>query len=295
LKLSSPIDLHLHSTASDGRLAPRELVALLAERGVKVFALTDHDTVAGLPEAAAAAKDFGLQLLAGTELSAEWLGRTVHVVGLAINPDNAMLLAMLQRLADCRAARASLITARLDRAGAPGTAALEHALQVVGGATHTALARVTRTHLARALVALGGAPDLDAAFTRWLGQRGRAYVPAGWPPLAEVTAAIVAAGGAPVLAHPLRYTLSSGQRRRLAQEFKAAGGVALEVVVGGHAAAQVEAATSLALRSGLAGSIGSDFHDPAFPWNLPGRLAKLPEAVAPVWTRWAAVQEALGT
>jgi predicted metal-dependent phosphoesterase TrpH len=200
-----------------------------------------------------------------------------------------------------------VISNLVDVAGAPGAAALEQALEAVGDGAPTAeaaaapnpappgaLARVTRTHLARALVALGAAPNLDAAFTRWLGQRGRAYVPAGWPPLAEVTAAIVAAGGAPVLAHPLRYTLSSGQRRRLAQEFKAAGGAALEVVVGGHAAAQVEAATGLALRTGLAGSIGSDFHDPAFPWNLPGRLAKLPEAVAPVWTRWAAVQEALG-
>ena len=293
MKLASPIDLHLHSTASDGRLAPRELVVLLAQRGVKVFALTDHDTVAGLPEAAAAASEHGLHLLCGTELSAEWLGRTIHVVGLGIDPNHAVLQAMLERLAGCRAARASLIAARLDRAGAPGAAALTHALQAVGGAA-PALARVTRTHLARALVELGAAPNLDAAFTRWLGQRGRAYVPAGWPPLAEVTAAIVAAGGAPVLAHPLRYTLSSGQRRRLAQEFKAAGGAALEVVVGGHAATQVEAATGLALRSGLAGSIGSDFHDPAFPWNLPGRLAKLPEAVAPVWTRWAAVQEALG-
>lgn len=296
MKLASPIDLHLHSTASDGRLAPRELVALLAQRGVKVFALTDHDTVAGLPEAAAAAAEHGLHLLPGTELSAEWLGRTIHVVGLGIQPEAPTLVAMLERLAGCRAARASLIAARLDRAGAPGTAALEHALAAVGGPSpgSTALARVTRTHLARALVELGAAPDLDAAFTRWLGQRGRAYVPAGWPPLAEVTAAIVAAGGAPVLAHPLRYTLSSGQRRRLAQEFKAAGGAALEVVVGGHAATQVEAATGLALRADLAGSIGSDFHDPAFPWNLPGRLAKLPEAVAPVWTRWAAVQEALG-
>ena len=307
MKLASPIDLHLHSTASDGRLAPRELVALLAQRGIKVFALTDHDTVAGLPEAALAAAEHGLHLLPGTELSAEWLGRTIHVVGLGIQPEAPTLVAMLERLADCRAARASLIAARLDRAGAPGAAALEQALEAVGDGAPTAeaaaapnpappgaLARVTRTHLARALVALGAAPNLDAAFTRWLGQRGRAYVPAGWPPLAEVTAAIVAAGGAPVLAHPLRYTLSSGQRRRLAQEFKAAGGAALEVVVGGHAAAQVEAATGLALRTGLAGSIGSDFHDPAFPWNLPGRLAKLPEAVVPGWTRWAAVQEALG-
>lgn len=296
MKLASPIDLHLHSTASDGRLAPRELVALLAQRGVKVFALTDHDTVAGLPEAATAAAEHGLHLLRGTELSAEWLGRTIHVVGLGIQPEEPTLVAMLERLASCRAARASLIAARLDRAGAPGAAALDQALQAVGGPLlePAALARVTRTHLARALVALGAAPNLDGAFTRWLGQRGRAYVPAGWPPLAEVTAAIVAAGGAPVLAHPLRYTLSSGQRRRLVQEFKAAGGAALEVVVGGHAATQVEAATGLALRAGLAGSIGSDFHDPAFPWNLPGRLAKLPQAVVPVWTRWAAVQEALG-
>lgn len=296
MKLASPIDLHLHSTASDGRLAPRELVVLLAQRGVKVFALTDHDTVAGLPEAATAAAEHGLHLLRGTELSAEWLGRTIHVVGLGIQPEEPTLVAMLERLASCRAARASLIAARLDRAGAPGAAALDQALQAVGGPLPepAALARVTRTHLARALVALGAAPNLDGAFTRWLGQRGRAYVPAGWPPLAEVTAAIVAAGGAPVLAHPLRYTLSSGQRRRLVQEFKAAGGAALEVVVGGHAATQVEAATGLALRAGLAGSIGSDFHDPAFPWNLPGRLAKLPQAVVPVWTRWAAVQEALG-
>ncbi len=296
MKLASPIDLHLHSTASDGRLAPRELVALLAQRGVKVFALTDHDTVAGLPEAATAAAEHGLHLLRGTELSAEWLGRTIHVVGLGIQPEEPTLVAMLERLASCRAARASLIAARLGRAGAPGAAALDQALQAVGGPLPepAALARVTRTHLARALVALGAAPNLDGAFTRWLGQRGRAYVPAGWPPLAEVTAAIVAAGGAPVLAHPLRYTLSSGQRRRLVQEFKAAGGAALEVVVGGHAATQVEAATGLALRAGLAGSIGSDFHDPAFPWNLPGRLAKLPQAVVPVWTRWAAVQEALG-
>jgi predicted metal-dependent phosphoesterase TrpH len=294
LKLASPIDLHLHSTASDGRLSPRELVALLAQRGVKVFALTDHDTVAGLAEAAEAAADHGLHLVRGTELSAEWLGRTIHVVGLGIEPENPALLAMLERLAGCRAARAELIAARLERAGAPGNAALQVALQAVDPSRSAAMARVTRTHLARALVELGAARDLDAAFTRWLGQKGRAYVPAGWPPLTEVTAAIVAAGGAPVVAHPLRYTLSAGQRRKLLQEFKAAGGAALEVVVGGHAARQVETATGLALRAGLAGSLGSDFHDPAFPWNLPGRLAKLPEAVSPVWTRWAAVQEALG-
>ncbi|MBS0396403.1 MAG: phosphatase, partial [Proteobacteria bacterium] len=107
-----------------------------------------------------------------------------------------------------------------------------------------------------------------------------------WPALGDTVAAIVAAGGAPVLAHPLRYTLSAGQRRTLAADFRGAGGAALEVVVGGAAPHQIEAAAGLALRAGLAGSLGSDCHDPALPWHRPGRLAKLPEAVAPVWERW---------
>ena len=295
MNLYSPIDLHLHSTASDGRLSPRELVALVAGRGVKVFALTDHDTIEGLAEARTAAAEHEVLLLNGTELSAEWLGRTVHVVGLGFDPDDADLGRLLQRLADCRGARAELIAARLDRAGAPGAEAFAMARSAVmtsiGAVDPTP--RVTRTHLARALVELGAARTQDEAFTRWLGANGRAYVPAGWPALAEVTATLAAAGGSPVLAHPLRYRCSPGQRRRLCAEFRAAGGAALEVVVGGLAAAQRETATGLALRTGLAGSVGSDFHDPAFPWNLPGRLAKLPEAVAPVWTRWAAVQETL--
>jgi 3',5'-nucleoside bisphosphate phosphatase len=302
LKLHSPIDLHLHSTASDGRLSPRELVALLAQRGVKAFALTDHDTVTGLAEAREAANERGLTAISGTELSAEWLGRTIHVVGLGIEPTHPELVALLEYLAECRAARALQIAARLDKAGVAGTAALDWARQAVAASGNPAMgrgmadatARVTRTHLARALVELGVAGDVEDAFSRWLGASGRAHVPAGWPPLEKVTATLALAGGAPVLAHPLRYQLSSGQRRRLCTEFREAGGAALEVVVGGHAAAQVETATGLALRCGLAGSVGSDFHDPAFPWNLPGRLAKLPEAVAPVWARWAAVQEALG-
>jgi predicted metal-dependent phosphoesterase TrpH len=294
LKLHSSIDLHLHSTASDGRLSPDELVALLAARGVRVFALTDHDTIAGLEAARSAAAAHGLLAVDGTELSSEWLGRTIHVVGLGIDPMHAGLRSLLRRLAECRAARAILIANRLDRAGAPGAAALALARAAVhGDPAEEATPRVTRTHLARALLQLGTVRTMDEAFTHWLGAGGRAHVPAGWPPLTEVTATLAAAGGAAVIAHPLRYRLSSGQRRRLCTEFREAGGAALEVVVGGQAATQVEAATGLALRTGLAGSVGSDFHDPALPWNLPGRLAKLPEAVSPVWARWAAVQEAL--
>lgn len=275
--MSPGVDLHLHSTCSDGVLAPGALVELLAASAIDVFALTDHDTVAGQAEARAAAARLGLACVTGIEFSARWHGRTVHVVGLGIDPAAAGIGAAVLLRRDLRHARARSIAARLDRAGAPGREAL---------ALLAAHAAPTRTHFARALAELGAVPDVPAAFDRWLGRGKPANVAAEWPELTDTVADIVAAGGAAVLAHPLRYPLSAGQRRALAAEFRAAGGAALEVVTGGAAPHQVETALGLALRAGLEGSVGSDCHDPALPWHRPGRLAKLPEAVVPVWKRW---------
>jgi len=179
-----------------------------------------------------------------------------------------------------RLARAADIAVRLDRAGAPGSAAL---------ASLAGVAVPTRTHFARALAELGAARDASAAFDRWLGHGKPGHVPSEWPALEAAVAEIRAAGGTAVLAHPLRYRLSAGQRRALVKTFAAAGGEALEVVTGGLAPHQLESAAGLALRAGLAGSVGSDCHDPALPWHRPGRLAKLPAAVVPVWDRWAPV------
>jgi predicted metal-dependent phosphoesterase TrpH len=271
------VDFHLHSTCSDGVLAPRAVVELAAGAGIRLCSLTDHDTLAGIPEATAAAAECGIAFVAGVELSARWQGRTIHVVGLGIDPEAASIVAAVRSRADARHLRAERIRDRLDRAGAPGTAAYaivaEHPLP-------------TRTHFARALVALGAAPDPGKAFERWLGRGKPAQVPSEWPDVTEAVAAIVAAGGAAVLAHPLRYTLSNGQRRELCRAFRDCGGTALEVATGGQAPHQLELATGLALRSGLEGSVGSDCHDPALPWHRPGRLAKLPAAVVPVWRRW---------
>ncbi len=275
--MSAAVDLHLHSTCSDGVLSPTALVELLAASGIGLFALTDHDTLAGQAEAQAAAARHGLEFVPGIELSARWLGRTVHIVGLGLDPAAAAVGAAITLRQGLRQARARAIAARLDRAGAPGTEAL---LRL---AAHAA---PTRTHFARTLAELGAAPDVAAAFNRWLGRGKPAHVAAEWPELAATVADIVAAGGSAVLAHPLRYPLSAGQRRTLAAEFRAAGGVALEVVTGGAAPHQIETALGLALRSGLEGSVGSDCHDPALPWHRPGRLAKLPAAVVPVWKRW---------
>jgi len=275
--LSGAIDLHLHSRASDGLLAPAALVAHAAARGVRVLALTDHDTLAGLDEAQAAAAELRVRFVRGIELSVSHGGHALHIVGLGLGTATAALDAIVHTTARHRELRAQEIARRLDRAGAPGTEALLLAQR------STSLP--TRTHFARALVQLGHLREPQQAFDRYLGRGGRAHVPGEWPELAHCIAAIIAAGGVAVLAHPLRYVMSSGQRRRLAAEFRELGGTAVEVVTGGGSREQLAAGVALALYTDLDGSVGSDFHDPSIAWNQPGRLAKLPATVRPVWRR----------
>ncbi len=274
---AATVDLHLHSTASDGRMSPAELVRHAVARGVRHLSLTDHDTTAGVAEAAAEAAAAGVGFVPGIELSAGWRGRSIHVLGLAVDPGATGLQAGIARLSTVRRDRAERIAARLEAARAPGRAALAAVLET------TALP--TRTHFARALVELGAARDAADAFARLL-RRGRpGYAACEWPGMAEVVGWILRSGGVAVLAHPLRYTLSGGGRRDLAREFSEAGGRGVEVATGGASTQQVSEAAGLAARAGLDGSAGSDFHDPAIAWNPPGRLAKLPASVRPVWAQ----------
>ncbi len=272
----SPVDLHLHSTASDGMLDPEALVAHVASCGVRLMALTDHDTVAGVEAASAAARRHGIGFVAGVEISAAWRGKALHVLGLAIDPRTPALTRALQAQRAIREERADRIADKLEAAGAPGRSALER-IRSNGSLP-------TRTHFARALVALGTAGDMGAAFDRWLGRGKPGHVGSAWPTLEEATAWIVESGGKAVIAHPMRYPLSAGARRELCADFAAAGGRGIEVITGGGSVRDREQAISLAVRCRLEGSVGSDFHDPAVPWNPPGRLAKLPGSVRPVWS-----------
>ena len=273
--MPSPWDLHSHSTASDGTLAPAALVRRAAEHGVRVLALTDHDTTDGLPEAAAAAAAAGVELVPGVELSTVWEGVEVHVVGLWIEPDHPALQEGLAAQRERRGARARAMGERLARAGIPG--AYEGARALARGEV------VNRSHFARYLVAAGRGRDLADAFDRYLRQGRPGYAPPEWVGLAEGVGWIRAAGGTAVLAHPGRYRLSAGRLRRLAAAFREAGGAAVEVVCGSHTPAQVQAAAGLARRHGLAASVGSDFHAPGNPWRELGRLAPLPADLTPVW------------
>ncbi len=272
----SIVDLHLHSNASDGVLDPAALVAHVAGHGVRLMALTDHDTVAGIEAATEAARTHGIGFVAGVELSVTWRGRALHVLGLAIDPLAPALVRGLAAQLTLRESRAESIAQRLQAAGAPGREALA-GIRASGSVP-------TRTHFARALVALGVVGDVQCAFDRWLGRGRPGHVACAWPELAEATGWITAAGGKAVIAHPMRYPLSAGARRELCAEFAAAGGRGVEVITGGGGVRDREQAISLAVRSGLEGSVGSDFHDPSVPWNPPGRLAKLPASIRPVWS-----------
>jgi predicted metal-dependent phosphoesterase TrpH len=271
-------DLHLHSQHSDGALTPTALVGHAARLGVTQLALTDHDTVAGCPEAATACAALDLHFISGCELSSTWRGQAIHVIGLAIDTQSPQLHDYFAGIAARREARLHEIGARLERRGkVPG--------REIAAAVAASAAVPTRTHVARELVARGHANSVQDAIERWLGRGTPGHVPEQWPALETATAAIRAAGGWPVLAHPHRYRLSGGALRQLLEAFIAAGGAALEVSVGGMARSDLDRLATLARRHGLPASCGSDFHDPSIPWNPPGRFAKLPVDLEPLSAR----------
>jgi predicted metal-dependent phosphoesterase TrpH len=269
------IDLHTHSNRSDGSLTPAELVQRASASGLHVLALTDHDTIAGLDEARAAAAEAGIRLVPGVEISASWRGQAIHVLGLWVDPAARQLRERLDSQAERRRVRMRAICARLAKLGLPGAELL--------AAVEAAPGLPTRAHLAEALRAGGHVDRTDDAFRKYLGKGKAAHLAAEWPVLGEVVGWICAAGGVASLAHPARYALSAGARRQLLADFVAAGGGAIEVVSGGNGAQHMEASAMLAVKFGLLGSIGSDFHNPQQIWNPLGRSLKLPDCVVPVW------------
>jgi predicted metal-dependent phosphoesterase TrpH len=269
------IDLHTHSNCSDGSLSPAALVERAAAAGIQVLALTDHDTVAGLDEAQRTANELDLRLVPGVEISAGWRSQAIHVLGLWIDPASPELRRVLHTQGELRRVRMRKICARLEKLRLPGTELLAAVERNPG--------LPTRAHLAAAMVAGGHVDSHEAAFRKYLSKGKTAHIAAEWPALDIVVGWIRAAGGVASLAHPARYALSAGARRHLLVDFSAAGGTSLEVVTGGNGDQHVDTCAALALKHGLFGSVGSDFHSPQAAWNPLGRSLKLPDCVTPVW------------
>ncbi len=271
-------DLHTHSTASDGVYTPAQLVSCAHESGVTHLALTDHDCTDGLFEAQAEASRCGLKLIPAVEISTTWHGKSVHIVGLRIDPDSPELKSGLARLQSQRLTRAEEMGRNLAKKGIMGS--FEAARELAG------LGMITRTHFAKFLANQGLAASVRAVFDHYLVQGKPGYVHTEWAGLEEAVGWIKGAGGVAVLAHPQRYKLTGSWLRRLLTEFKYGGGEALEVVAGSANIGDIQASAFAARRHGLMASVGSDFHSPDHAWLKLGRLPELPDDLNPVWSLW---------
>ena len=272
-------DLHCHSCISDGVLKPAELAARAHANGVQMWALTDHDEVSGLDEAAQAARSLGLRFIPGVEVSVTWANKTVHIVGLNIDPHSVNVATALQRIRSGRLERARKIAARLESLGFSGS--LEGALRYVSNP-----ALVSRTHFARYLVDRGYCKTMQAVFTKYLGDGGPADVPVQWATLETAVRMIKTAGGRAVIAHPGRYTYTALQESALFDDFKQLGGSGIEVVTGSHTAAQCRQYADVARHYGFMASCGSDFHSPDEGRFDLGGTPPLPDDLQPIWHGW---------
>ena len=269
-------DLHCHSYVSDGTLSPSALAQRAKDNGVELWAMTDHDEVGGQREAREAAVRLGLPYLSGVEISVSFAGMTVHIVGLGVDVDDAALCEGLRATRGGRELRARAMSAALAQVGIEG--AYEGALCYVGNPD-----LISRTHFARYLVESGVCADTQAVFRNYLVRGRPGYVEHRWASLGDAVRWITQAGGVAVVAHPGRYKFSANEEFALFSEFKAHGGLGVEVVTGSHSGPDAVKYAALAKELDLLASRGSDFHAPGESRIDLGRLPGLPGALDPVW------------
>jgi 3',5'-nucleoside bisphosphate phosphatase len=245
-------DLHCHSSASDGTRAPADVIARAAAAGLDAIALTDHDTVAGIAEAATALPA-GLALIGGMELSCRRDGHSVHMLGYLFDPGHPDLAAQTRAIRDSRVERARAMVARLAELGTDVT--WEQVTAIAGDGV------IGRPHIARAMIDAGVVRSFEEAFTpQWIGPGGRAHERRYAPDPADAVRLLHAAGGVAVLAHPLAVTRGWLVPEQLIAELAAAGLDGVEVAHPDHDEAQRIRLGALARGLGLIQTGGSDDH-----------------------------------
>ena len=272
------VDLHLHSSRSDGKLSPAELIRLCSSSGLKVVALTDHDSTEGVEEARGAATRIGgIEVISGVELSCDSSLGEVHILGLFVDVEAEELQAFLERTRRGRRARGRQIVERLVASGVD--LSFERVLEIADGGA------VGRPHVARAMVEAGYVRDTKQAFDLFLGKGGPGHVVQSRLTPAGAVEMLVRNRALPVLAHPLESAVKSGRREigRLEQtvsELKSAGLAGLEVYYGDYTPVQVRRLESIAQRFDLVPCGGSDFHKTDTPGEpLPGSVGPPLETV----------------
>lgn len=276
------IDLHSHTWFSDGDLSPLALVERAIQLGIRQLAITDHDSIAA-HKALSSFVNKDLQLLTGVEISTNWEGREVHLVGLLFDLDNAALTSLLAQQQQLRWLRAEDIGMQMEKAGMPG---LFNYLQQLPCES------VGRSHIASYLVDAGHVGSKQQAFSKYLGKRGRFKTSIPWCDLQQAIGMLRQAGGMTVLAHPDRYDFNRARLKRLLSVFAEAGGDAVEVSYSNLHPEKMSALADQTLQAGLWASVGSDFHTPSNTWMDLGRIRQLPAncSARAIWhhPRWRA-------
>ncbi len=295
------IDLHCHTTASDGRLTPQQIVQRALDFDVQVLAITDHDTVAGSQAARRyiSEEQLDLELISGIEVSTLWQNKDIHIVGLGIDTEHQAMKALVEQQSSTRATRAALMASRLAKVTLArdekakshsdvyatesqesdvdyGPLLLEQVSQIADGAP------ITRSHFAKWLVDNGHCKTMQQVFKNYLTRNNPGYVPPMWCDMKTAIDAIHQAGGVAVLAHPGRYKLTAKWLKRLLTAFKEQGGDAMEVALPQQSQQERRNLADYAIQYKLLASQGSDFHYPS-PWTELGRNLWLPAGVTSVW------------
>ena len=256
------IDLHAHTTASDGSLTPEELVRLAKQQGVTTLAVTDHDTIAGLSQAMAEGEQVGVDVIPGIEISCLYSDVELHILGYFINPDDPHLEPALARYRASREDRNPRIVQRLQELGCTLTYAEVKA--AAGTAT------VGRPHIAQALVRRGYVSSVSEAFDRYLADDAPAYMPRLLPSPAEAIGLIRQIGGIPVLAHPVYASRLKEPFEQVCATLKGLGLLGIEAIYSSHNRRQTDRYRSISSNQGLLVTGGSDFHGEAKPNLLVG-------------------------
>jgi len=273
------VDLHTHSTRSDGRLSPTELVDLAVEQDVSLFALTDHDTLDGLVEASQRAAEHGLSFINGVELSTQWNGIPLHMVALDFTLDNSALLSIVENNQTIRLDRARRIADLLVKQGLPDL--YDEAVVLAGES------QLGRPHFASLLVEKGYVKDANKAFDRYLGNKRLGQIRDVWPELEDVLNTLSGQNIELILAHPKRYPLTVTKLKRLLGDFKSWGGTGIEVASGNERPDSVRLLERLSVEFALKASAGSDYHGPFGPWMQVGKYTQIHESkVNLVWQTW---------
>jgi len=255
------IDLHTHSTFSDGTLSPASLVKKARMKGITVLSLTDHDTIDGMGEFMKACRFCGIKCLTGVELSAEFPS-TLHILGYRIDPDNAVLKGSLEQIRKYRNERNVKIHGKLEESG------LEIGYEdIVAEAEGSVLAR---PHFARALVKKGYSRDIPSAFRDYLAKGAIAYVPRHRLSPSDCINLILEAGGLPVLAHPSQTTLDLSRLEDIVNELAGYGLWGIECIYSGYNSEQIFSYMKIAKKYSLRCTAGSDYHGQSRAGIQPG-------------------------